>query len=148
MGWTCMRTLRSSTFFSKIDVQSFGSFVKVYEVINLESHLHNYIATIIIYKKTFQGNKQLCRNDNGLKRTGTRGLFQSTKHTSHITSLHKYSELVALTLFTCYSFGSALRPVVSRCHCVAPLLGLRLLLGYHYDYAIHGSLYTSAHVLI
>ena len=28
------------------------------------------------------------------------------------------------------------------------LLGLRLLLGYHYDYAIHGSPYTSAHVLI
>ena len=55
MGWTCMRTLRSSTFFSKIDVQSFGSFVKVYEVINLESHLHNYIATIIIYKKHFKG---------------------------------------------------------------------------------------------
>ena len=62
-------------FFSKIDVQSFGSFVKVYEVINLEGHLnrlHNYIAAIIIYKKTFQENKQLCRNDNGLKRTGTR----------------------------------------------------------------------------
>ena len=44
---------------SKIDVQSFGSFVKVnfvdnkvYEVINQVVHfnrLHNYIATIIIY---------------------------------------------------------------------------------------------------
>ena len=47
-------------FFSKIDVQSFGSFVKVYEVINLEGHLNrlrNYLAAIIIYKKTFQGNK-------------------------------------------------------------------------------------------
>ena len=31
---------------------------------------------------------------------------------------------------------------------MAPLLGLRLLLGYHNYYAIHGSLYTSAHVLI
>ena len=30
----------------------------------------------------------------------------------------------------------------------ATLLGLRLLLGYHYDYAIHGSLYTSTHILI
>ena len=43
---------------------------------------------------------------------------------------------------------SALRPVVSRRHCVAPLPGLRLLLGYCYDYAIHGSPYTSTHVLI
>ena len=31
--------------------------------------------------------------------------------------------------------------------CVALLPGLCLLLGYHYDYAIHGSLYTSAHIL-
>ena len=30
----------------------------------------------------------------------------------------------------------------------APLLGLRLLLGYRYDYAIHGSPYMSAHILI
>ena len=47
-----------------------------------------------------------------------------------------------------YSFGSALRPVVSQRHCVVLLLGLCLLLGYRYDYAIHGSPYTSAHVLI
>ena len=47
-----------------------------------------------------------------------------------------------------YSFGSALWLVVSRCHCVAPLLGLCLLLRYRYDYAIHGSLYTSTHILI
>ena len=47
-----------------------------------------------------------------------------------------------------YSFGSALRPVVSQCHAVVPLPGLCLPLGYRYDYAIHGSPYTSAHVLI
>ena len=45
-----------------------------------------------------------------------------------------------------YSFGSAMRPVVTWRHYVAPLPGLRLLLGYRYDYAIHGN--TSAHVLI
>ena len=43
---------------------------------------------------------------------------------------------------------SALRLVVSRRHTVTPLLGLHLLLGYHYDYAIHRSPYTSARVLI
>ena len=37
--------------------------------------------------------------------------------------------------------------VVSWRHCMAPLLGLCLLLGYRYDYAIHGSPYTSTHVL-
>ena len=35
-----------------------------------------------------------------------------------------------------------------RRHCVAPLPGLRLLLGYRNYYAIHGSPYMSAHVLI
>ena len=49
---------------------------------------------------------------------------------------------------TGYSSGSALRPVVSWHHCMAPLPSLHLLLGYRYDYAIHGSPYTSAHVLI
>ena len=47
-----------------------------------------------------------------------------------------------------YSFGSALRPVVSWHHCVALLPGLCLLLRYRYDYAIHGSPYTSTHILI
>ena len=48
--------------------------------------------------------------------------------------------------FTGYS---ALRLVISsRHHCVALLLGLRLLLGCRYDYTIHGSSYTSAHILI
>ena len=47
------------------------------------------------------------------------------------------------------SFGNALRPVVSRRHCVVlSSSGLHLLLGYRYDYAIHGSPYMSAHVLI
>ena len=32
--------------------------------------------------------------------------------------------------------------------CVAQLPGLRMLLGYRYEYAIHGSPYTSAYVLI
>ena len=42
-----------------------------------------------------------------------------------------------------------LRPVVSRRHAWhRTLLGLRLLLGYRYDYAIHGSLCTSTHFLI
>ena len=41
-----------------------------------------------------------------------------------------------------------LRPFVSRRHCLAPLPGLRLLLGYRFDYTIHGIPYTSAHVLI
>ena len=31
---------------------------------------------------------------------------------------------------------------------MAPLQGLHLFPGYRYDYAIHGSLYTSAHILI
>ena len=47
--------------------------------------------TIYTSNKTFQWSEQLCRNGNGLKRTGTRWLFQSTKHTSHITSQHKSS---------------------------------------------------------
>ena len=34
------------------------------------------------------------------------------------------------------------------CGAVNALLGLSLLLGYRYDYTIHGSSYTSAHVLI
>ena len=38
-----------------------------------------------------------------------------------------------------------LRQVISR---LAPVQGLHLLLGYHYDYAIHRSPYTSTHVLI
>ena len=37
--------------------------------------------------------------------------------------------------------------MVAQHHCVAPLLGLHLL-EYHYDYAIHRSPYTFAHVLI
>ena len=52
-----------------------------------------------------------------------------------------------------YSFCRALRPVASGSngtmrHIVAPLPGLRLLLGYSNYYAIRGSPYTSAHVLI
>ena len=38
--------------------------------------------------KTFQGNKQQCSSE---KRTETR-FFQSTKHTSHTSSLHKSSD--------------------------------------------------------
>ena len=48
-----------------------------------------------------------------------------------------------------YSFQwQCIEAVVSRRHCVPPLPGLRLLLGYHYDYTILGSPYTSAHFII
>ena len=49
---------------------------------------------------------------------------------------------------TGYSFDSGLRLVVSQYHYVAPLPGFCLLLGYCFDDGIHGSPYTSAHVLI
>ena len=51
---------------------------------------------------------------------------------------------------TSYSFCSALRPVASGSNgaTVAPLPSLRLLLAYRNYYTIHGSPYTSAHVLI
>ena len=45
------------------------------------------------------------------------------------------------------NFGSALRLIVTRRHWCR-YRGLRLLLGYCYDYTIHRSQYTSAHVLI
>ena len=46
-------------------------------------------------------------------------------------------------------FGYRLLCVLSkRRHCVASLPRLRLLLGYHNYYAIHGIPYTSAHVII
>ena len=37
---------------------------------------------------------------------------------------------------------------LSHSAAVVLLLGLHLLLGYHYDYALHGCPYTSTHVLI
>ena len=40
--------------------------------------------------KTFQGNEQLCMNDN-VKKEQTKGLFQLTKHTFRIMSQHKSS---------------------------------------------------------
>ena len=52
-----------------------------------------------------------------------------------------------LILFFGYRL-SASRPVVSQCHCVALLLCLRLLLGYHNYYTIHRSPHMSAHILI
>ena len=51
----------------------------------------------------------------------------------------------------CYSLQcieASSKTAPRRRHCVAPLPGLRLLLGYRNYYAIHGSPYTSAHVLI
>ena len=48
-------------------------------------------------------------------------------------------------------FGCRLQCIEASCLTVplyGPLQSLRLLLGYRYDYAIHGSPYTSAHVLI
>ena len=45
-------------------------------------------------------------------------------------------------------FGYRLSQCIEAGCLMAPLPGLHLLLGYHYDYAIHGTPYTSAHVLI
>ena len=58
---------------------------------------------------------------------------------SHATACSNVGSLCRLT--QCIEAGC-------RRHCVAPLPGLRLLLGYRNYYAIHGSPYTSAHVLI
>ena len=67
--------------------------------------------------------------------------------------LYFYSNFMLIFGYRLQLFGSALRLVVSCSnsatqHCVALLLGLRLLLGYHNYYSIHRNLYMSAHVLI
>ena len=52
----------------------------------------------------------------------------------HLSTPFFIKNVMLILGYRLYSFGSALRLVVSRRHCVAPLLGLRLLLGYCYDY--------------